>query len=265
MNALQDIVRGVRADVDARMARVSLGALRDRVASAPPALDAVAALRRPEGVRVIAEIKRASPSKGRLAEIGDPAALAAGYESGGAAAISVLTEERRFGGSLADLDAVRARVRIPVLRKDFVVMPYQVWEARAHGADLVLLIVAALDQRELTDLVKLAGDVGLTPLVEVHDAEEADRAVAAGARVIGVNARDLRTLAIDRTLFPRVADRIPDDLVRVAESGIRGPGDVAACADWGADAVLVGETLVKDGCPADAVARLVHAGRATAP
>ncbi|WP_234357241.1 indole-3-glycerol phosphate synthase TrpC [Streptomyces sp. NBRC 110028] len=261
-NVLQGIVRGVRADVEARRARVSLDALRDRVASAPPALDGVAALRHPAGVRVIAEIKRASPSKGRLAEIGDPAGLAAGYEAGGAAAISVLTEERRFGGSLADLDAVRARVRVPVLRKDFVVTPYQVWEARAHGADLLLLIVAALHQRDLVSLVKLAGEVGLTPLVEVHDAEEADRAVAAGAPVIGINARDLRTLTIDRALFPRLAHRVPDDLVRVAESGIRGPEDVAACAGWGADAVLVGETLVKDGSPADAVARMVRAGRA---
>jgi indole-3-glycerol phosphate synthase len=237
MNVLRDIVRGVRADVAARMARVSLGALRDRAAAMAPAPDTVAALRGPAGVRVIAEIKRASPSKGRLAEIGYPAALA----------------------------AVRARVRVPVLRKDFVVTPYQVWEARAHGADLLLLIVAAPDQRDLVSLVKLAGDAGLTPLVEVHDAEEADRAVAAAAPVIGINSCDVKTLTIDRTLFPRLAHRIPDDRVRVAESGIRGPDDVAACADWGADAVLAGETLVKDGSPQDAVNRLVRAGRAAVP
>ena len=147
---------------------------------------------------MIAEVKRSSPSKGALATIKDPAALAAEYEKGGAAVISVLTEERRFDGSLADLDAVRARVDIPVLRKDFVVTPYQVWEARAHGADLVLLIVAALEQTVLESLVERVHSLGMTALVEVHDAEEVARAADAGARVIGVNARDLRSLEVDR-------------------------------------------------------------------
>lgn len=265
MNMLDEIVRGVRADLTARRDRVGLADLREKAEAAPPALDAVTALRAPGGVRVIAEVKRASPSKGRLAEIGDPAALAAAYAAGGAAAISVLTEERRFGGALADLDAVREKVRVPLLRKDFVVTPYQVWEARAHGADLVLLIVAALDQKQLTDLVDLVGSLGMTALVEVHDAHEAARAVASGARVVGVNCRDLKTLTVDRTLFDRLAPTLPEDLVRVAESGIRGPRDVAEHARQGADAVLVGELLVRDRSPAEAVARLVGAGRPAGP
>ena len=160
---------------------------------------------RADGVAVIAEVKRSSPSKGELAPIADPAALAADYEAGGAHVISVLTEQRRFGGSLADLAAVRAAVDVPVLRKDFIVTSYQLWEARAYGADLVLLIVAALEQNALTSLVERAESLGLTPLVEVHDEEEVARAVDAGAKVIGVNARNLKTLEVDRDTFARVA------------------------------------------------------------
>lgn len=176
VSVLDEIIEGVRADLAERQARVSLDELKERAARAPQAKDGVAALRG-EGVTVICEVKRSSPSKGALAAIADPAALAADYEAGGASVISVLTEERRFGGSLADLEAVRAKVDIPVLRKDFIVTSYQLWEARAYGADLALLIVAALDQEALVSLIERAESIGLTPLVEVHDEEEAERAV----------------------------------------------------------------------------------------
>jgi indole-3-glycerol phosphate synthase len=208
---------------------------------------------------VIAEVKRRSPSKGALADIPDPAALAASYEAGGAAVISVLTEQRRFGGSLADLVAVRAAVGIPVLRKDFVVTPYQLFEARAAGADLVLLIVAALEQPLLASLHRQAVDLGLTVLVEVHDEDEARRAVDVGAELVGVNARDLRTLEVDRGTFARLAPHLPPDAVTVAESGIRGPDDVAEVARHGARAVLVGETLVRGADPRTAVTELIAA------
>ena len=217
-------------------------------------------LRDGETVKVIAEVKRSSPSKGPLAAIADPAGLAADYESGGASVISVLTERRRFGGSLADLAAVRAAVDVPVLRKDFVVTSYQVWEARAHGADAVLLIVAALEQEALVSLVERVHSLGMTALVEVHDAEEVDRAVDAGARVIGVNCRDLRTLEVDRAVFARVAPLIPAGILKIAESGVRGPHDVLEFARAGADAVLVGESLVTGRDPRAAVADLVAAG-----
>jgi indole-3-glycerol phosphate synthase len=207
-------------------------------------------------VSVIAEVKRSSPSKGALAAIADPAGLAADYEAGGAAVISVLTEQRRFGGTLADLDAVRARVDAPLLRKDFVVASYQVWEARAHGADLVLLIVAALDQNALVSLVERTESLGMTPLVEVHDEAEVDRALAVGARLVGVNQRDLVTFEVDTARAVRVAPTLPDGVVRVAESGITGPEDVAVLAAAGYHAVLVGEHLVRAGEPAKAVAEL---------
>ncbi|MGZ4603446.1 MAG: indole-3-glycerol phosphate synthase TrpC, partial [Kineosporiaceae bacterium] len=190
----------------------------------------------------------------------DPAGLASDYESGGAAIISVLTEQRRFGGSLADLAAVRAAVDVPVLRKDFVVSSYQVWEARAYGADVVLLIVAALEQTALVSLVERVHSLGMAALVEVHDAQEVARAVDAGARVIGVNCRDLRTLEVDRQVFERVAPSIPAGIVTIAESGVRGPHDVLVFARAGAHAVLVGESLVTGGDPRGAVADLVAAG-----
>ena len=260
MSVLDEIVAGVREDLAAREARTPLAEVKELAARRESAVDAVARLRVEDAVTVIAEVKRSSPSKGALAQISDPAALAAEYEKGGAAAISVLTEERRFNGSLADLDAVRARVDIPVLRKDFVVTPYQVWEARAHGADVCLLIVAALEQTVLESLVERVHSLGMTALVEVHDEDEVARAVDAGARVIGVNARDLRSLEVDRGTFARVAPRIPSDIVKIAESGVRGPHDVVDYARAGADAVLVGEALVTDDAPRQSVADLVAAG-----
>ncbi len=259
MTVLDDILVGVREDLAERQARISLDELKDRAAVVPAALDGAAALRGP-GVAVIAEVKRSSPSKGALAAIADPAALAADYEAGGASVISVLTEQRRFGGSLDDLDAVRARVEVPLLRKDFVVSSYQLWEGRAHGADLSLLIVAALEQEALISLVERSESLGMTPLVEVHDEAELERALAAGAKVVGVNARDLKTLEVDRTVFARLAPLIPDGVVKVAESGVRGPHDLLAYAASGADAVLVGEGVVTGGNPRQAVAELVTAG-----
>ncbi len=259
MSVLDDLIAGVREDLAVRQARTSLDELKARAAERPGALDGAAALRQP-GVAVIAEVKRSSPSKGALATITDPAALAADYEAGGASVISVLTESRRFGGSLADLDAVRARVEVPVLRKDFVVTSYQLWEARAHGADLALLIVAALDQEALVSLVERTESLGMTPLVEVHDEHELDRALDAGARVVGVNARDLKTLEVDRGVFARLAPRMPAGVVKIAESGVRGPHDLLGYAAAGADAVLVGEGVATGGDPRQAVADLVTAG-----
>ena len=256
---LGQIVEGVREDVAERESSCPLEQVKRRAAAAPPAHDALAALRVP-GVGVIAEVKRSSPSKGRLATIADPAALAADYEAGGARIISVLTEQRRFGGSLADLDAVRAAVGIPVLRKDFVVSSYQVHEARAHRADMVLLIVAALEQNALIGLRERIESLGMTALVEVHTEDEACRAVDAGARVIGVNNRDLTTLEVDRSTFERIAPGLPSDIVKIAESGVRGPLDLIELAAAGADAVLVGENLVTTADPRQAVADLVTAG-----
>ncbi len=253
-NVLDEIIVGVRADLAERISRTSHADLEARAAAATPALDAEAALRAAPGIAVIAEVKRASPSKGSLADIPDPAALAAAYAAGGATAISVLTEKRRFAGSLADLDAVRAAVRIPVLRKDFMVEPYQIVEARAHGADLILLIVAALTDAQLLSMREQAEALGMTALVEIHDEDEARRAVASGARVIGVNARNLKTLQVDPDAFARLRPLIPDTVVAVAESGIRGVADVARYAAEGARAVLVGEALVIGGDPARAVA-----------
>ena len=258
-DVLSDIVAGVREDVAAREAVLSLDELRTRAGATRPALDGLAALRAP-GVGVIAEVKRSSPSKGELAAIPDPAQLAAAYEAGGARMISVLTEERRFAGSLADLDAVRSRVRIPVLRKDFVVSSYQVHEARVHGADVVLLIVAALEQNVLIGLRERIESLGMTALVEVHTSEEASRALDAGARVIGVNARNLKTLEVDRSTFEQIAPGLPSEVVKIAESGVRGPLDLIEYAAAGADAVLVGEGLVTTNDPRQAVADLVTAG-----
>lgn len=260
MSVLDEIVVGVREDLEQRQAETPLDRLQERVARAPAALDALAALSEPDGVKVIAEVKRSSPSKGALAAIADPAGLAADYAAGGASVISVLTERRRFGGSLDDLVAVRAAVDTPLLRKDFIVSSYQLWEARAHGADMVLLIVAALDQEALVSLLERAESLGMTALVETHDEDEVRRAVDAGARVVGVNARNLRTLDVDRSTFERLSPIIPPGVVKVAESGVRGPHDVLEYARHGAHAVLVGESLVTGGHPREAVADLVAAG-----
>ncbi|YAL81957.1 indole-3-glycerol phosphate synthase TrpC [Dermacoccaceae bacterium W4C1] len=250
---LDQIIAGVVEDLAERQERTPLSAIRELAAAAAQPLDAHAALDAPGPVHVIAEVKRRSPSKGALADIPAPAELAAAYQRGGADVISVLTEQRRFGGSLQDLDEVRAAVSIPVLRKDFVVTEYQIWEARAHGADVVLLIVAALDDERLRSLYALVRDLGMTALVEVHDEAETARAVGLGARVIGVNARNLKTLQVDTGVFGRLAPTIGESVVKVAESGVTGPVDVARYAQQGAAAVLVGEALVTGGDPQRAV------------
>jgi indole-3-glycerol phosphate synthase len=259
MSVLDDIVAGVRDDLAVRRAALPEARLRALVADAPPARDPLPAFRAP-GLSVIAEVKRRSPSKGALADIPDPAALARSYAAGGADAISVLTERRRFGGSLDDLRAVRAAVETPLLRKDFVVSTYQLLEARAAGADLVLLIVAALEDEMLARLHGEARELGLTVLVEVHDEAEVARALAVGAALVGVNARNLKTLEVDPATFGRLAGLLPDGVVKVAESGIGGVDDAARHAAEGADVVLVGEALVKDGDPAAAVAAMRGAG-----
>lgn len=252
MSVLDDIVAGVRDDLAARQARLPVADLRAALADVDPPRDPMPHLRAP-GSSVIAEVKRRSPSKGDLAAIPDPAELARRYAAGGAAAISVLTEERRFGGSLEDLRAVRAAVDTPLLRKDFIVEDYQLIEARAAGADLALLIVAALDDDTLRRLNDLAGELGLTALVEVHDEAETERALALGAELVGVNARDLTTLTIDQDTFGRLAPLLPESVVKVAESGVFSAADVQRHVDEGARAVLVGEALVKEGDPERAV------------
>lgn len=257
---LDQIIEGVREDLAERQRDLPLAELRRRAAAAEPAIDAWASLRSRGGLHVIAEVKRASPSKGALAPIADPARLAAAYADGGASVISVLTEQRRFGGSLADLAAVRRAVAVPILRKDFIVEEYQIWESRAWGADLVLLIVAALDDESLRSLLDHTHAAGMQALVEVHDEAEATRAVAAGARIIGLNARDLRSLKVDRSTFARVAPGIPSGVVAVAESGVRGPADALDYVAHGAHAVLVGEALVTGSDPRTAVADLIAAG-----
>lgn len=241
---LADLVAGALEDAERRRAERPLAAVEAAAAAREPAIDAVAALAPAERVKIIAEVKRASPSRGDLATIPDPAALAELYEKGGASAISVLTEERRFKGSLADLEAVRAAVSLPVLRKEFVADPYQVFEARAAGADLVLLIVAALDQDRLVELHGLISELGMTALVEAHTEDELSRALDTGATLVGVNARNLSTFELDRDLFGRLADRYPSGVIRVAESAVKSADDVAHYRVAGADVVLVGEALV---------------------
>jgi indole-3-glycerol phosphate synthase len=260
MSVLDEIIVGVRDDLARRRADVPEADLRAALADAPAPRDPMPAFRS-EGLSVIAEVKRRSPSKGDLADIPDPAALATADAAGGAAAISVLTEQRRFGGSLDDLRAVRAAVDTPLLRKDFIVEEYQLLEARAAGADLALLIVAALDDDDLDRLHDRARELGLTVLVEVHDGPETERALDLGAELIGVNARNLRTLDVDDATFGKLAPLVPEDRVLVAESGITGPADVTAYVAQGARVVLVGEALVRDGAPEAAVRAMREAGR----
>lgn len=241
---LGELLRGSLEDASRRRETKSLAEVEREALSVAPAIDAVEALAPSNRVKIIAEVKRASPSRGVLAEIPDPAALAALYESGGASAISVLTEGRKFGGSLDDLRTVKETVSVPVLRKDFIGDEYQVFEARAAGADMVLLIVAALDKDVLGRLHTLITELGMAALVETHSHDEVSRAVDVGANIIGVNARDLVTFDLDQSLFGRLADQIPAGVIRVAESAVRTSEDVAQYRNDGADVVLVGEALV---------------------
>ena len=260
MSVLDELVAGALEDQQTRELTVSLEDVKKAALAAPAPIDATRWLKRADGIPVIAEIKRASPSKGHLSDIPDPAALAREYEKGGASAISVLTEGRKFLGSLDDFDKVRVAVHIPVLRKDFIVTDYQIYEARAHGADLVLLIVAALDDAQLKHLLDLAHELSMTVLVETHTREEIERACQAGAKVIGINARNLKNLKVDVNKYDELAADLPDDVIKVAESGVFGAVEVEDYARAGADAVLVGEGVATADDHELAVKRLVKAG-----
>lgn len=262
MTVLDDLIAGAKQRMAVRESQVSFEEIKQRAQAAAPAKDVVEALTGGSGaVSIIAEIKRASPSKGHLASIPDPAELASIYEAGGAAMVSVLTEELRFNGSLEDLASVRQTIDIPVLRKDFIVTPYQVHEARAYGADAVLLIVAALEQTALVSLVERVTSLGMTPLVETHSRLEVFRALDAGARVIGVNARNLKNFHVDNHLVEEIIDAIPADVVAVAESGVSSAEDVMDYAMAGADAVLIGEALVTASSPSDQIREMVSVGQ----
>ena len=245
-SVLDAIVARKREDLPAEVAARPLAELRRAVESIAPAPDFALALRGPD-VRVIAEIKRASPSKGVLAESVHPAELGRRYTAGGADAISVLTEVHRFNGSLDDLAAVRAAVDLPLLRKDFLFDPYHLYQARAVGASAALLIVAMLEQGALRDLTALAYELGLTPLVEVHAEAEVERALAAGARVVGVNNRNLHTFDVDLAVTERLRPLLPKETTVVGESGVFGAAEVARLRAAGVDAILVGEALMRAG------------------
>ncbi len=257
MSVLDSIIEGVREDLAQR--RGSLAALHAQLEVQQPPIDAHAFLSKDE-MNVIAEVKRSSPSKGNLAPISDPGALAQQYQEAGAAAVSVLTEQRRFGGSLADLDVVRSRIEIPLLRKDFMVDEYQFLEARAHGADIVLLIVAALSKSQLKDFFDLATELGMASLIEVHTHSELESAMNISPRIVGVNSRNLKTLDVDPQVFQELIPEIPADLIRVAESGIATRQDVIQAQRAGANAILVGESLVKSGDPISAMRELLGRG-----
>lgn len=257
MTILDEIIVGVREDLAER--RISLAQLHDMVASASPVRDALAALGGGD-ISIIAEVKRSSPSKGALAEIPDPASLAKIYQDAGASVVSVLTEKRRFGGSLDDLVAVRNAITIPVLRKDFMVDEYQFYEARAHGADLVLLIVAALSVSQLRDFAALARELGMRSLVEVHTEDELVRALEIAPEIVGVNSRNLKTLDVEQDVFAQLIPQIPESIIRVAESGISTRLDVEFAQKAGADAVLVGEALVRGTDPALTMRTLLGRG-----
>ena len=261
---LRTIVAATRRIIEARRDRESLGLLELRGASASPGGSRFEnALTAADRVNVIAECKRRSPSKGVLAVDYDPVALAAQYEHGGAVAISVLTEPTFFDGALEHLAAVRARVALPLLRKDFIVDEYQLFEARANGADAVLLIVAALEQADLVALQTKAWHMGLATLVEVHDEAELTRAIDSGARIIGVNNRNLRTLAVDITASDRLAAQMPHGVIAVSESGLKSRQELDRLAAVGYRAFLIGERFMTDQDPARAVRDLISspAGR----
>jgi indole-3-glycerol phosphate synthase len=247
MSVLNSIIQGVRLDEEAR--RLPNTELEELIARAPKPRSALMNLKT-QKLSLIAEIKRSSPSKGELSEISDPASLAGVYEKSGASVISVLTEERRFKGSLKDFANVRKTVELPMLRKDFMVSEYLIKESRAYGADLILLIVAALDDYELRDFYDLSRELGMDVLIEVHDEVELERALVIEPEIVGVNSRNLKTLEVDSATFTRLLPLIPDHIARVAESGISDLSDIKRARRAGADAVLIGEALVKSADPA---------------
>ena len=254
MSILDSIIEGVREDLAAR--RMPLSKLHELMEAAPAPIHPEFPLTK---MSVIAEVKRKSPSKGELAEIPEPAKLAAQYQKAGAVAVSVLTEQRRFNGSLADFDAVRNEITLPMLRKDFMVDEYQFYEARAHGADLVLLIVAGLAKSQLADYFALATELGMKSLIEVHTHDELEAAMEINPEMVGVNSRNLKTLEVDTSAFKELIPRIPADLIRVAESGISTRSDVQFAQSAGANVILVGEALVKAGDPISSMRELLGA------
>ena len=257
---LQQIARERQADVDAARASRSLDTVRAEALRTPAPGGRFAAALRTTSLEVIAEVKRASPSRGRIAGIPDPVALASAYAAGGAAAISVLTEPRHFLGSDEDLRQVAAATGLPCLRKDFIVDPYQVWEARLLGASACLLIVALLPTvDQLRPLLDVAGEAGLDVLVETHDEQELRTAIDAGATIIGVNHRNLHTFEMDMTLFERLRPQLPAGAIAVAESGVHEPATAARLRRAGADAILVGEHLARAADPAAALRQLREA------
>ena len=254
-NVLTSIIDGVLEDVNHRI--IPISQLQEQLQGAPKLRGAYESLSK-DGMRLIAEVKRSSPSKGDLAAISDPVELASKYQEGGADVISVLTEGRRFKGSIADLLAVRSAVDLPVLRKDFIVTEFQVYESRILGADLMLLIVAGLSKSQLVDFYQLAQGLGMDVLVEIHDLSEAETALDIGAKIIGVNSRNLKTLEVDLENFQRILPQLPATIIKVAESGISSPAQVETVANLGANAVLIGESLVKAGNPVHTIKQLLN-------
>jgi indole-3-glycerol phosphate synthase len=253
-SVLDSIIEGVLEDVERRS--IPMNQLKAQLSDAADLRGALQALTGSD-MKIISEVKRASPSKGDLGEILQPARLAAQYESGGASVISVLTEERRFKGSIKDFTEVRREVSIPMLRKDFIVTEYQVIESRALGADLLLLIVAGLSQSQYCDFHQMANELGMDVLVEIHNEEELERALEANPTIVGVNSRNLKTLDVDPRAFDQLLPMIPSGIIKVAESGISERSEVAHVEELGADAILVGETLVRAGDPIAAISRLL--------
>ena len=254
-NILTSIIEGVIEDVEKR--KVPISQLNEQLENAPKLRNAYEALNK-DGMRLIAEIKRSSPSKGDLSAIENPVSLANDYQSGGADLISVLTESRRFKGNISDLIAVRSAVDLPVLRKDFIVTEFQVYESRLLGADLMLLIVAGLSKSQLVDFYQLATELGMDVLVEVHDLAEAEIAVDIGSKIIGVNCRNLKTLEVNDKNFELILPQLPASVLKVAESGISTRKQVLSVQELGAKAVLIGETLVKTGNPVHTIKELLN-------
>lgn len=254
-NILTSIIEGVIEDVEKR--KVPISQLNEQLENAPKLRNAYEALNT-DGMRLIAEIKRSSPSKGDLSAIENPVSLANDYQSGGADLISVLTESRRFKGNISDLIAVRSAVDLPVLRKDFIVTEFQVYESRLLGADLMLLIVAGLSKSQLVDFYQLATELGMDVLVEVHDLAEAEIAVDIGSKIIGVNCRNLKTLEVNDKNFELILPQLPASILKVAESGISTRDQVLSVQELGAKAVLIGETLVRTGNPVHTIKELLN-------
>ena len=254
-NVLTSIIEGVIEDVEKR--QVPISQIKEQLKNAPKLRNAYEALNK-DGMRLIAEIKRSSPSKGDLSAIENPVSLANDYQSGGADLISVLTESRRFKGNISDLIAVRSAVDLPVLRKDFIVTEFQVYESRLLGADLMLLIVAGLLKSQLVDFYQLATELGMDVLVEVHDLAEAEIAVDIGSKIIGVNCRNLKTLEVNDKNFELILPQLPASVLKVAESGISTRDQVLSVQELGAKAVLIGETLVRTGNPVHTIKELLN-------